>query len=135
MAKYACVFRTAGSKTKHSRNVLLDQDEPDGAKVVPLVTAVLADEFRVKPEHVVMLAVEPRGLTNSKPWRRPADAPKPPDNITTDDEYQGPTRKQLSELKKADLIDLILAKKLEIDTDQSADALRAAVMKALNPPR
>jgi len=135
MAKYACQFRIVGSKKRISRNVMLEKDEPDASKVVEEVTQVLADEYRVKPAHVHMMEVAPRELKNPKPWRRPADAPKPVDGLTPDEDYTGPTKQQISEMKKADLIDLVLARELEIDTDGNVDQLRSAVIKAINPPR
>lgn len=135
MAKYACQFRLAGSKKRIARNVLLERDEPDAAKVVDEAAQVLADEYRVKPAHVLLLEVAPREMKDGKTWRRPADAPKPADGIAMDDEYTGPTKQQIGEMKKADLIDLILAQGLEVDTDGNVDQLRKAVLKALNPPR
>lgn len=135
MAKYAVNFRLAGSKKRVSRNVLIERDEADAAKVIEEVAGVLADEYRVKREHVVLLEITPRDLVNPKVWRRPADAPKPPDGVVLDDEYKGPTKQQIAEMKKAELIDLVLAKELEIETGGSVDSLRAAVLKALNPPR
>lgn len=135
MSKFAVSFRLARSKKRNTRNVLTERDEADASKVLDEIRQVLADEYRVKPDHVVLLEVAPREIPDGKPWKLPANGPKPADDIVMDDDYTGPTRKQIAEMRKADLIDLVIAQELEVDTDGNVESLRAGVMKALNPPR